>query len=210
MLFATEKGFWGFLGTIAGWLHSVGMQMGGPGLALIAFADSSFLSIPQGNDILIIILSTNNTWTTMLYFVFMTVLGSVAGCLLVYWAGRQGSSFFKRRMTGEKVERFRRMYEKWGLWSVMVPAMLPPPTPFKVFVFSAGLFKVPFWRFVFAVAIGRTLRYLLWGSLAVLYGEPVRIFMEEHIQQVGVILIIAMVALLISYAGFRNLAGKRA
>ncbi|MFH1964008.1 MAG: hypothetical protein ABIJ42_00550, partial [Acidobacteriota bacterium] len=78
MLLASEKVFWGFLGTIAGWLHSVGMQLGGPGLALIALADSSFLSIPQGNDILIIVLSTNNTWAMMLYFVVMTVLGSVA------------------------------------------------------------------------------------------------------------------------------------
>lgn len=210
MLFASGKVLWGFLGTIAGWLHSVGMQLGGPGLALIAFADSSFLSIPQANDILIIVVSTDNTWSMMLYFVAMTVLGSVAGCLLVYMAGRQGRGFFKKKMTGEKVEKFRKMYQKWGLWAVMVPALLPPPTPFKVFVFSAGLFKVPSGRFVFAVACGRTVRYLIWGSLAVMYGEPVRRFMEDHIQQVGVILIIVLVTGLISYVGFRNLAGKKA
>ena len=210
MLLAVEKGFWGILGTIASWLHSVGMQLGGPGLALIALADSSFLSIPQGNDILIIILSTRNTWSMMLYFVGMTVLGSVAGCILLYVAGRQGRGFFKRRISGEKIEKFRNTYQKWGLWSVMVPAFLPPPTPFKVFVFSAGLFKVPFGRFVFAVACGRTVRYLIWGSLAVMYGEPVRRFMEDHIQQVGVILIIVLATCLISYAGFKSLAGKRA
>ena len=210
MLFASEKGIWGILGTIAGWLHSVGMQLGGPGLALIAFADSSFISIPQGNDILIIILSTRNTWSMMLYFVFMTVLGSVTGCILVYMAGRQGGGFFKRRLSGQKVDRFRKSYQKWGLWSVMVPAFLPPPTPFKVFVLSAGLFKVPFGRFVFAVACGRLVRYLIWGSLAVMFGEPVRRFMEDHIQQVGVILIIVLATCLILYAGFKNLAGKRA
>jgi len=210
MLFASEKGLWGILGSIAGWLHSVGMQLGGPGLALIALADSSFLSIPQGNDILIIILSTRNTWTMMLYFVAMTVLGSVVGCLLVYAAGRQGRGFFKRRMSGEKVEKFRAAYQKWGLWAVMVPAFLPPPTPFKVFVFSAGLFKVPVWRFVFAVACGRTVRYLIWGSLAVMYGEPIRLFMEEHIQQVGVILIIVLATSLISWVGFRKMVGKKA
>ncbi len=210
MLLASEKGVWGILGAVAGWLHSAGMQLGGPGLALIALADSSFVSLPQGNDILIIILSTGNTWSAMLYFVFMTVLGSVAGCLILYTAGRQGRGFFKKRMAGEKVARFREAYQKWGLWAVMVPAVLPPPTPFKVFVFSAGLFKVPLGRFIFAVSCGRLIRYLIWGTLAVMYGEPVKIFMEEHIQQVGVILIIVLLTGLISYAGIRNLAGKKA
>lgn len=185
------------------------MQLGGPGLALIALADSSFLSIPQGNDILIIILSTGNTWTMMLYFVAMTVLGSVAGCLLLYSAGRQGRSFFKSRMSGKKVERFREAYHKWGLWAVMIPAMLPPPTPFKVFVFSAGLFKVPLGRFLLAVFLGRFIRYLIWGTLAVMYGEPVKRFMEEHVQQVGVILIGIVIAAIVGYAVVRKLAGKR-
>lgn len=210
MLFAAEKGIWGFLATITSWLHSVGMQMGGPGLALIALLDSSFFSIPQGNDILIIILSTGNTWTRMLYFVSMTVLGSVAGCILIYIAGRQGSGFFSKRFNGGKAERFRESYHRWGMWSVIVPALLPPPTPFKVFVFSAGLFKIPFGRFVFAVTVGRFVRYLIWGSLAVMYGEPVRKFMEDNIQQVGVILIVILAACLVSYVGFRNFAGKRA
>lgn len=210
MLLAVDKGIWGVLGTIAGWLHTVGMKLGGPGLALIAFADSSFLSIPQGNDILIIILSTGSSWSRMFYLVLMTVFGSVLGCLLLYLAGRQGSGFFKRRMTGEKVARFRVAYQKYGLWSVMVPAILPPPTPFKVFVFSAGLFKVPLLSFIIAVTVGRLVRYLVWGALAVLYGEPVRIFMEAHIQQVGVILIVLILTFLISYLGFKNLGGRKA
>lgn len=209
MLIASEKGVWGILGSIASWLHTVGLQLGGPGLALIALADSSFLSIPQGNDILIIVLSTGNTWSMMLYYVVMTVMGSVAGCLLLYSAGRQGRSFFRKRMSGEKVDRFRVSYQKWGLWSVMVPAMLPPPTPFKVFVFSAGVFKVPLGRFIIAAGVGRFIRYLFWGALAVVYGEPVKLFMEEHIHEVGVILIGILLACLISCAGYRYLSGKR-
>jgi len=209
MLIATEKGIWGILGSVASWLHSIGLQLGGPGLALIALADSSFISIPQGNDILIIVLSTGNTWPMMLYYVAMTVAGSIGGCLLLYSAGRQGRSFFRKRMAGEKVEKFRVSYQKWGLWSVMVPAMLPPPTPFKVFVFSAGIFKVPTGRFIFAVGVGRLIRYLIWGSLAVIYGEPVKEFMEKHIHEVGVILIVVLLAGLVSYAGYRMLSGRR-
>jgi len=112
-------------------------------------------------------------------------------------------------MAGEKVERFRVSYQKWGLWSVMVPAMLPPPTPFKVFVFSAGIFKVPTGRFILAVGLGRLIRYLIWGSLAVIYGEPVKEFMEKHIHEVGVILIVVLLAGFVSYAGYRMLSGKR-
>jgi membrane protein DedA with SNARE-associated domain len=88
-------------------------------------------------------------------------------------------------------------YDRWGLWAVLVPSILPPPTPFKVFVLSAGVFKVPYLKFLAAVFIGRSLRYFLWGILAVLYGEWAKQFLQGSLETVGAVIL----ALLVMLAG---------
>ena len=187
------------------YLYNLALGLGGFGLFALALADSSFLSIPEGNDVLIVVLSMGAGWSAMLYYVAMTVAGSVAGCTLLYWVGRRGGGFMKRRMNPEKLAWAEVMYSRWGLWAVLVPSVLPPPTPFKVFVFSAGLFQLPFPRFLTAVAVGRTIRYLMWGILAVLYGEWARRMLEENMQTVGIVLlglfVLAAVTLLVLRSG---------
>jgi membrane protein DedA with SNARE-associated domain len=89
----------------------------------------------------------------------------------------------------------------------MIPSILPPPTPFKVFVLSAGIFRVPFPRFLLAVIVGRSIRYFMWGILAVLYGELAREFLEENIHTVGLILVAILglgILLLIAYRMLRG------
>ena len=77
--------------------------------------------------------------------------------------------------------------------------MLPPPTPFKVFVLSAGLFRVRFSSFLLAVALGRSFRYFMWGILAVLYGQMAKDFIENNLPLVGLMLFLILSAFLISY-----------
>ncbi len=200
MLLATTDGFWAPTRTLIEHAYEFIANLGGPGLFMIALADSSFLSLPEGNDVLIVVLSTGQNWGLMTYYVLMTTFGSVCGCSVLYSVGRRGGKFMETRLKGEKAEEMKAMYRRWGTWSVLIPSILPPPTPFKVFVLSAGLFRIPFPKFFLSVVIGRSIRYFMWGILAVLYGEVVGEFIEENLPLVGSVLFLLLIAILSSYA----------
>jgi membrane protein YqaA with SNARE-associated domain len=171
-----------FLSTIQDWASG----FGGVGLFVIALLDSSFLSFPQVNDILIIVLSTKYP-ARMPYYAGMTTIGSLVGCFLLYGVARRGGeAFMRKRLKGRYVDRALKLYQKYGLLAVVVPALLPPPVPFKVFVLMAGAAAVSPFRFGLAVVIGRGIRYFGQGYLAVLYGERAADFMKEYGAQVGV------------------------
>ena len=186
-------------------LYEAALSLGGPGLLVIALLDSSFLSLPEGNDLLIVILSTGQGWGRMSYLVLMTIIGSVIGCSLLYWVGRRGGAFVDKPSRREKLRQVEATYVRWGLWAVLVPSILPPPTPFKVFVLSAGVFKVPFPRFLVAVLIGRSFRYFMWGILAVLYGEWAKQFLHGSLETVGAVILALLVMVTGSYFVWRML-----
>jgi len=170
-------------------LLQIATSLGGPGLLIVALLDSSFLSIPEGNDLLIVILSIGNTWQGMAYYVAMTTAGSIIGCLLLYSVGRKGGRpLLKKRFSSRKIAKAEALYEKYGMAAVIVPSIMPPPTPFKIFVLSAGVFRLSTSSFVLAIAIGRSIRYSVWGILAVLYGEAVKRYMQENLYVVGMVL----------------------
>jgi membrane protein YqaA with SNARE-associated domain len=172
------------------WILQIATALGGPGLLLIAMADSSFLSIPEGNDFLIVALSIGKSWEDMFYLATMTIIGSVIGCLVLFIVGRKGGErLLLKRFDPGKVERAERYVQKYGIFSVMIPSILPPPMPFKIFVLTAGVFQLSTSRFLVAVIIGRSMRYFTWGILSVLYGEQVRQFMMDHLQSVGLSLL---------------------
>lgn len=180
------------------WLAKLGgnagnlvQSLGGPGVLLVAIADSSFLSIPEGNDLLIVILSTGGSWANMAYFVSMTIIGSVIGCFLLYSVGRKGGSpMLRKRFSEKSVERAEALFKKYGILTIVIPSIIPPPMPFKIFVLSAGVFRVKTAKFLAAVAVGRTIRYSMWGILAVLYGNSVKAFMQENLRTIGLVLFI--------------------
>ena len=177
------------LATIQEWAT----ELGGIGLFVIALLDSSFLSFPQVNDILIIVLSTRNP-ALMPYYAGMTTLGSLVGCFMLYAVVRRGGeSFLRKRMQGRYFERGVTLYQKYGLLAVIVPALLPPPVPFKLFVFLAGGAAVSPLRFGIAIVIGRGIRYFGQGYLAVLYGERAADFMKVYGAQIGISLAAAAV-----------------
>jgi len=203
MLLAEATGILGYLKAAVAALYAFARGLGGPGLFLIALGDSSFLSVPEGSDILIVVLSIGQGWNHMLYYVAMTVIGSITGCTLLYLVGRRGGGFVERRLDPARVARMARQYEKWGVWAVLIPSILPPPTPFKVFVLTAGVFKLPFMKFLAAVGVGRTIRYLGWGVLAVLYGEWTIHFIHENLPAVGAVLAGLLVLSFVLFMVFR-------
>ena len=180
-----------FLAAVEAWAR----ELGGVGLFVIALLDSSFLSFPQVNDLLIIVLSTKFP-ERMPYYASMTTIGSIIGCYLLYGVARRGGEvFLRKRVKGRYANRAIALYQRHGLLAVVVPSLLPPPVPFKVFVLLAGAAAVSPIRFGIAVAIGRGIRYFGQGYLAVLYGEQAAEFMKAHGAGIGLGLAAAAIAL---------------
>ncbi|HEY2932471.1 MAG TPA: VTT domain-containing protein [Acidobacteriota bacterium] len=185
----------GLLRGIALKAYAFASGLGGPGVFLIAVADSSFLSVPEGNDLLIVILSIGQSWSRMCYLVLMTTAGSALGCTLLYTVGRKGGAYI-HRISRNKLRSSQALYQKYGLWTIVVSCMLPPPMPFKVFVLSAGLFQVSFRHFLIAVLVGRSARYFTWGILAVLFGKQVKTYIQDNLPAVGTALFVAVLLIL--------------
>jgi membrane protein YqaA with SNARE-associated domain len=177
-----------------GRIRTLGLALGGPGLFLVALLDSSFLPLPGITDVLLVIAVTRHP-AAMLGYVAMTVAGSVAGCLALHYLGRKGGeAFVRKRFTGEKIERAMAALQRNGVMAVLVPCLLPPPAPFKIFILLAGVAGISAARLATAIAIGRGVRYLALGILAVKYGERAMTYMRDHgamvsLEAVGVLAI---------------------
>lgn len=160
--------------------------LGGVGLLVIAVLDSSFLSFPQVNDVLVIVLSAKSP-ERMPYYAGMTTLGSLIGCFMLFAVARRGGEvFIRKRLKGAHVDRALRLYQRFGLLAVVVPSLLPPPVPFKIFVLLAGAADVAAWRFGLAILIGRGIRYFGQGYLAVMYGDHALDVMQDHGAEIGI------------------------
>ena len=163
-----------------GRIRALGLALGGPGLFLVAFLDSSFLPLPGITDVLFVVTVTRHP-PSMLWYVAMTVAGSVAGCIVLHYLGRKGGdALVRRRFTGDKIERAMATLQRNGVMAVLVPCLLPPPAPFKIFILLAGVAGISVARLATAITIGRGARYLALGILAVKYGERAMSYMREN------------------------------
>jgi membrane protein YqaA with SNARE-associated domain len=176
------------------WLQPIAERFGGVGMAVVAMLDSSFVSMPNVNDLLIVwqtILHPERWW----YYALMTTIGSVAGSMPIYWIGKKsGEAFLYRRFKAEHVVRVRGVFERYGMWAMVVVAVLPPPAPYKVFVLLAGAGGVGPLMFALAVALGRGIRYGLEGWLSKVYGAAVAAFMRDNLTTVSLWLLGGAVA----------------
>lgn len=180
------------------WLYGFALALGGPGLFAVAFVDSSFLSLPQLNDLLVVLMVTQHK-ARMPYYAAMATLGSVAGCYVIYYlAGKGGETFLRKRLSHGKIERALELYRRRGLLALIVPALLPPPAPFKLFVLAAGLAGVRPLHFVLAIAVARGARYLALGVLAIYFGDAALDLMRTYGAEValGLVALIVVAALL--------------
>lgn len=161
-------------------IYAFAVAIGGPGLLLIAFLDSSFLSFPQANDLLIVLMVAREpAWMT--YYAGMATLGSLLGCMaLAEVARRGGQAFLLKRVKAGRVDWGIRLFERFGVLAILVPSLLPPPAPFKLFVLLAGVAQMPRWRFALSILVGRGVRYFGIGLLTIWYGEQAMDFLQQH------------------------------
>ena len=166
-------------------LYSFALSLGGPGLFAVAALDSSFVSLPQINDLLVVVMVIDKP-SLMLYYAAMATLGSVVGCFVIYvLANKGGEAVLRRRLSTGRVDRALALYRRYGVLALMVPALLPPPAPFKLFVLGAGLAGVRPLKFVAGIAIARMIRYTILGTLAIYYGQAALELMKTHGPAVG-------------------------
>ena len=179
--------------------------LGAPGLFLISFLDSSVLTFPVINDLLLIELSIEHPARMPLY-AFMAAAGSVLGCVLLYFIARKGGEALFHRKAGKRAAVIRHWVEQNGFIGMLMAALLPPPTPFKIFVFAAGVFEVPLWSFTAAISLARAIRYFGMGYLAIRYGNDALPFLKDHKLEASVVIVLFV---LLSYLISRVILGRK-
>jgi len=183
----------------------VPMYVAAPSMIVIGALDSSLLSLPEINDYLVIMRCTKDP-LAVFYFPLFAAAGSVIGCMLLYSILRRGGqAVLRRRFRSDHIERVERAYARFGFLALAVPALLPPPMPFKIFVATAGTLEYPRWRFMLTVMIARALRYYIEGVLAVFYGERVLQFLKDNgLLILGIVAAVCLVGLAFYFITHRN------
>jgi len=180
------------MGKFVQWLQALALVWGAPGILLVAFLDSSILSLPEIADLLVIWMVTTHPSRFVLYVVCATV-GSLVGCLMLFAIGKKGGeALMRRQFSSRNVERTMAAFRRHGVMAVLVPSILPPPAPFKIFVLLAGVAEISVARFSTAILIGRGARYFVEGLLALWYGERAMAYIRDH----GVTVALVAVAVL--------------
>jgi membrane protein YqaA with SNARE-associated domain len=180
------------LTNLSGWKQKVvafASGLGAPGLFLISFLDSSVLTFPIINDLLLIELSIEHPARMPLY-ALMAALGSVLGCVLLFFIAEKGGEALFHKHAGHRAQAIRHWVVQNGFWGILVAALLPPPTPFKVFVVAAGVFEVRLASFTAAISLARLIRYFGIGFLAIRYGNDALPFLKQHKWSVALAVIV--------------------
>lgn len=170
--------------SIARWLEvhviALPIYIAAPAMIIIGALDSSLLSLPEINDYLVVGRCFRDH-NAVYYFPLFAAMGSVLGCHLLYSIIRRGGqAILRRRFPLASIKRVERAYERYGFLAIGIPAILPPPLPFKIFVATAGALEYPRWKFLLTVMIARSVRYYIEGILAVFYGRRVLIFIRDN------------------------------
>jgi membrane protein YqaA with SNARE-associated domain len=161
------------------WIEATVPALGAGGIFLIAFLDSSFLTFPVINDVLVIELSILHPLRMPLYAT-AALLGSLSGSLCLFYLARKGGEVYWHRHTQGRAEHIRAWLSRNSFLAVAAGAILPPPAPFKLIVIAAGVLEVETQSFILALLLARGFRYFAIGFLAVRYGRTAEHYLFEH------------------------------
>jgi membrane protein YqaA with SNARE-associated domain len=175
-----------------------------PMMIFVGALDSSLLSLPEVNDYLVVARCYTHPRAVLIFPMFAAI-GSVLGCLLLYTIlSRGGRAVLHRKFRADHVQRVEGWYARFGILALAVPALMPPPMPFKIFVATAGALQFPRRKFLLTILLARSLRYYSEGILAVYFGERVLRFSKDN----GLLIVSAMAALLLIALGVYLLTGS--
>jgi membrane protein YqaA with SNARE-associated domain len=180
------------------------------GAGAIAFIDSASLPVPM--DLVI----AGYVWGDKSHFYLYCLLGAAGSCLgglVPFFLGRAGGELFLlKRVNRERFEQIRDRFERQEFLAMLIPSMLPPPTPWKAIVFGAGVFEMRILNFMAAVFLGRLIHYLLLAWITIRYGpEMVHVVGDLARKHAGGFLIglSVLLGLLAIYYVRKNLAKRK-
>jgi membrane protein YqaA with SNARE-associated domain len=188
-----------FLTRIMAWFKNLKAALigfGALGIFLIALMDAAFIPMPGGPDVVVISLAIYKPAMMPLY-VLAAIVGSTLGSLLLYFLARQGGEAALRKFSPEKRAKVQKALDEYDIWAMLLAAVMPPPFPFKLFVLSAGAFRMKLWRFVLAMILGRGFRFVLEGVLAVRYGEQATEILKQHSVKIGLGMAAAIIVIVL-------------
>ena len=189
----------GALSEVSQWLISFGPF----GLFAIAFLDSVMIPMPGGVDaVLLLLAAARPSW--LFIYVAAATIGSTAGCVALYRLSQRAGKKALSRFSESKQKRVKDLIDRYDVMSVLVASLLPPPFPFKLFVVSAGVFRLNLLRFTLAVAGGRFFRYLLLGYLAARYGDQAKDLLTRYYPTIGIALAVLIVLFFVAKALMRQ------
>jgi membrane protein YqaA with SNARE-associated domain len=153
------------------WIWKVLAPLGPWGVFAIAAVDGSLVGMPIDA---VVAGYVYNDRRHFLFYVLMASAGSALGSLVIYAIGYfGGETVLRKRISEERFNKIHASFERHEFWAVMFPAMLPPPTPFKLFVLAASAFEMRFTHFLAAVFAGRFVRFLVLAILTIEFGPQV-------------------------------------
>jgi membrane protein DedA with SNARE-associated domain len=154
-----------------------------------------------------ILLSTQRpSW--MPFYALAATAGSVIGCVILYYISRRAGRSALERFPPQKQARVKELVDRYDVLSVLVASVLPPPFPFKLFVITAGVFRLSVVRFALAVAAGRAFRFFLEGFVAVRYGDRAKEVLAENYPAVGLSVAGLLVAIFVLRALWKRRKAK--
>jgi len=170
--------------------------LGAWGVLVVAVLDGGFVGLPMDAVVAGYVYQDRGRF---LWYVLMASLGSALGSIVIYVIGYiGGEEFLRKRVPPERFEKIHGAFEKHPFWALMFPAMLPPPTPFKLFVLAAAVSEMGFLRFLLAVFSGRMVRFLVLSLLTLKFGPDVvrlsGVFFREHYYVAIALAVAALVA----------------
>jgi membrane protein YqaA with SNARE-associated domain len=181
------------------WLVALLKPLGFWGAGAIAFIDAAAFPVPL--DLII----AGYVWADKPHFyiyVIVAALGSALGGLIPFLLGRAGGELFlMKRIDRARFEKMRDRFEKQEFLAMMIPSILPPPTPWKLFVFAAGVFEMKIGNFLLSVFVGRVLRDMVTAILTIRYGPQI-VDIVGHLATRHKALLLIGLAVLIAALGF--------
>ncbi|HWR16923.1 MAG TPA: VTT domain-containing protein [Terriglobales bacterium] len=189
-----------FLAHYSGWLKGVLLPLGPWGVFIIAALDSAAVGLPLDPVVAsFVYLKPHLAWL----YVFMASAGSALGSMFLYAIGYKGGEvLLEKRMPKAKFQKIKKSFEDHEFLALMFPAMLPPPTPYKLIVLSAAAFEMDWHKFLLAIFLGRLARFTILSVLVIAFGEQIigitSNLLKRHLPEtLGVLAVLILAGLVI-------------